>query len=160
MRALRKENTVDRKQEMRKTVVIVAFIVLLVRVCLAVTPALGQIYYMSTDGSDSNPGTSPKLAWQTIAYAARKAQAGDLVRIKGGEYGRENVVVANSGTAADDKLYCISEASEAVVLAAGDGEFKILSRIDMEDKPVQASIAIAEGRLYIRTASKLTCVSN
>ena len=65
-----------------------------------------------------------------------------------------------SVTAADDKLYCISEAGEAVVLAADEGEFKILSRIDMEDKPVQASIAIAEGRLYIRTASKLSCVGN
>jgi outer membrane protein assembly factor BamB len=65
-----------------------------------------------------------------------------------------------SVTAGDDKLYCISEASEAVVLAAGGEEFKILSRIDMGDKPVQASIAIADGRLYIRTASKLTCVGN
>lgn len=65
-----------------------------------------------------------------------------------------------SVTAADDKLYCISEAGEAVVLIAGDEEFKILSRIDMEGKPVQASIAIADGRLYIRTASKLTCVGN
>ncbi|NQT01295.1 MAG: PQQ-binding-like beta-propeller repeat protein [Planctomycetes bacterium] len=63
-------------------------------------------------------------------------------------------------TAGDDKLYCISEAAEAVVLAADDGRFKILSRIDMEDKPVQASIAIADGRLFIRTASKLFCISN
>lgn len=65
-----------------------------------------------------------------------------------------------SVTGADDKLYCINEDGEAVVLTADDGEFKILSRIDMGDKPVQASIAIAEGRLYIRTASKLTCVGN
>jgi outer membrane protein assembly factor BamB len=65
-----------------------------------------------------------------------------------------------SVTGGDDKLYCISEAGEAVVLAAGGEEFKILWRIDMEDKPIQASIAIAEGRLYIRTASKLTCVGN
>jgi len=65
-----------------------------------------------------------------------------------------------SVTGADDKLYCINEDGEAVVLSADDGEFKILSRIDMGDKPVQASIAIAEGRLYIRTASKLTCVGN
>ena len=65
-----------------------------------------------------------------------------------------------SVTAGDDKLYCINEAGEAVILAAGDEEFKILSRIDMEDKPVQSSIAIADGRLYIRTASKLTCVGN
>jgi outer membrane protein assembly factor BamB len=63
-------------------------------------------------------------------------------------------------TAGDDKLYCISEAAEAVVLAADEGRFKILSRIDMEDKPVQASIAIADGRLFIRTASKLFCISN
>jgi outer membrane protein assembly factor BamB len=62
-----------------------------------------------------------------------------------------------SVTAADEKLYCISESAEAVVLAAGD-EFKILSRIDMEDKPVQASIAIADGRLFIRTADLLYCI--
>jgi len=63
-------------------------------------------------------------------------------------------------TAGDDKLYCISESAEAVVLAADEGRFKILSRIDMEDKPVQASIAIADGRLFIRTASKVFCISN
>jgi len=62
-----------------------------------------------------------------------------------------------SVTAADDKLYCINEAAEAVVLSAGD-KFEILSRIDMEDKPVQASIALADGHLFIRTASKLYCI--
>ncbi len=62
-------------------------------------------------------------------------------------------------TAADDKLYCISEAAEAVVLAAGD-EFKILSRIDMKDKPVQASIAIADSHIFIHTANKLFCIGN
>ena len=65
-----------------------------------------------------------------------------------------------SVTAADGKLYCISEAAEAVVLAAGDGGFKILSRIDMEGKPVQASVAIADGHLFIRTAKTLFCVGN
>ena len=64
-----------------------------------------------------------------------------------------------SVTAADDKLYCINEAAEAVVLAAGD-KFEVLSRIDMEDKPVQASIAIADGHLFIRTAGKLYCIGN
>jgi outer membrane protein assembly factor BamB len=65
-----------------------------------------------------------------------------------------------SVTAADDKLYCISEGAEAVVLAASGEGFKILSRIDMEDKPVQASIAIADGRLFVRTANKLFCIGN
>ena len=63
-------------------------------------------------------------------------------------------------TAGDDKLYCISEAAEAVVLAAGGEQFRILSRIDMQDKPVQASIAIAEGHLFIHTANKLFCIGN
>ncbi|MCP4261810.1 MAG: PQQ-binding-like beta-propeller repeat protein [Planctomycetes bacterium] len=63
-------------------------------------------------------------------------------------------------TAGDNKLYCISQDSEAVVLAADEGQFKILSRVDMDDKPVQASIAIADGRLFIRTASNLVCISN
>jgi len=63
-------------------------------------------------------------------------------------------------TAGDDKLYCISEAAEAVVLAAGDEGCKILHRIDMGDKPIQASIAIADGHLFIRTASKLFCVGD
>jgi len=65
-----------------------------------------------------------------------------------------------SVTAGDDKLYCISEAAEVVVLAANDQEFKILSRIDMEDKSVQASIAIADGHLFLHTANKLYCIGN
>lgn len=63
-------------------------------------------------------------------------------------------------TAGDDKLYCISEAAEAVVLAAGDEGFKILHRTDMGDKPIQDSIAIAGGHLFIRTTSKLFCVGD
>jgi outer membrane protein assembly factor BamB len=76
-----------------------------------------------------------------------------------GTLGKRNPAWRASVTAADDKLYCINEGAEAVVLAAGGDEFKVLSRIDMEDKPVQASIAIADGRLFIRTASLLYCIS-
>lgn len=61
-------------------------------------------------------------------------------------------------TAADGKLYCINEDSEAIVLSAGEEEFKVLHRFDMQDGPVQASIAIADGRLFVRTAGKLTCI--
>jgi outer membrane protein assembly factor BamB len=64
-----------------------------------------------------------------------------------------------SVTAGDDKLYCISEKAEAVVLQAGGKEFKVISRINMKDGPVQSSIAIAEGRIFIRTASKLYCIA-
>ena len=61
-------------------------------------------------------------------------------------------------TAADGKIYGINEDAQAIVLAANDDELKVLSRIDMEDGPVQASVVIAEGHLFIRTASKLFCI--
>ena len=61
-------------------------------------------------------------------------------------------------TAADGKLYCIDEGGEAVVLAAGPTEFKVISRIEMGESPIQSSIAIANERLYIRTAQNLYCL--
>lgn len=78
------------------------------------------------------------------------------------EYGNISIKYGYSSSSLlyDDKLYCISEAAEAVVLAAGDGEFNIISRIDMEDKPIQASIAIADGQMFIRTANTLFCIGN
>lgn len=61
-------------------------------------------------------------------------------------------------TAADGKIYCINENAQAIVLAANDEELKIISRIDMQDGPVRASVAIADGHLFIRTAGKLFCI--
>ena len=63
-----------------------------------------------------------------------------------------------SMTAGDGKIYCVNEDGEAIVLAAGDTEFKILSRVAMPDAPLHASIAIAEGHLFLRTAAKLYCI--
>jgi outer membrane protein assembly factor BamB len=62
-----------------------------------------------------------------------------------------------SPTGADDKMYCISEAGTAVVLSAGS-EFKVLATIRMGESPVRASIAAAQGELFIRTASNLYCI--
>jgi len=62
-------------------------------------------------------------------------------------------------TAGDGKLYCINETGEVVVLRAGDKGFKILFETKIDEKPIQASIAIAEGRLYIRTAETLYCMA-
>jgi RNA polymerase sigma factor (sigma-70 family) len=53
--------------------------------------------YVSTRGNDANDGCSEKTAWRTIAQAAGKAQAGDLVKIEAGNYGHENVLISNSG---------------------------------------------------------------
>jgi len=66
-------------------------------------------------------------------------------------------ILRASPTGADGRIYCLSENGEVVVLAAGD-EFKVLSTMSLGDGPCRASIAVASGRLYIRTASKLVCV--
>ena len=56
-----------------------------------------RAYYVSTSGSDSNPGTSA-LPWRTINKAARVASAGETVYVRGGVYA-EQVSLSRSGTA-------------------------------------------------------------
>lgn len=63
-----------------------------------------------------------------------------------------------SPTGADGKIYCISENGTAVVVDAGD-EFKVLATIPMGESPVRASIAAAQGELFIRTARNLYCIA-
>ncbi|MEL4455495.1 T9SS type A sorting domain-containing protein [Lutimonas vermicola] len=59
----------------------------------------GNTYYVSTSGRDSNSGTSQGESWRTISHAANKAKVGDIVYIKAGDYGNENIDVKNSGKA-------------------------------------------------------------
>jgi outer membrane protein assembly factor BamB len=61
-------------------------------------------------------------------------------------------------TGADDKLYCINETGEIVVLAAGGDEFKILFETKTDETPIQSSISVANGHLFIRTAKNLYCI--
>jgi len=63
----------------------------------------------------------------------------------------------SSLTAADGKLYGISESGEIVVLQAGD-EFKVLFETQIDEPRIQSSIAIASGHLFIRTAENLYCI--
>jgi outer membrane protein assembly factor BamB len=55
-----------------------------------------------------------------------------------------------------DRLYCISREGEVVVLAAAR-EFKVLGRIDLEERS-QSTPAIADGVMYLRTVSHLMAI--
>ena len=66
-------------------------------------------------------------------------------------------VLFASPTGADGKVYCISESGDAVVVEAGD-QFKVVSRTPMGEGPCRSTIAVAGGRLFIRTAKNLYCV--
>ena len=57
--------------------------------------------------------------------------------------------------AGDGKIYMISDAGTAVVLEAGP-DWKVLQSNRLEED-VYASPAIGDGRLYVRTASRLYC---
>ena len=64
----------------------------------------------------------------------------------------------SSLTAADGKLYVISENGEVVVLQAGGDEFKVLFEMQIKEPLIQSSIPIAGGHLFIRTAENLYCI--
>lgn len=61
----------------------------------------------------------------------------------------------SSPVGADDKVYTVSEACQVSVLKAG-GQWEVLAVNDLDDS-CNATPALAEGRLYIRTRSALYC---
>lgn len=61
-----------------------------------------------------------------------------------------------SPVAADGRLYFLSEAGETTVVRLGN-EFEILSRNPLEER-CQASMAISQGNLFIRTEKHLFCI--
>ena len=64
----------------------------------------------------------------------------------------------SSLTAADGRLYCLSEAGQIAVIQAGGDEFKVLHETQIKEPPIRSSIAIAGRHLFIRTAENLYCV--
>lgn len=76
-----------------------------------------------------------------------------------GELGGRKTFQA-SPTAADGKIYVMNFPGEVFVVQAGGNEFKLLHTAAMGDgeNMLRASIPISQGRLFIRTSSKLYCV--
>src|SRR6202007_121781 len=64
---------------------------------VAITAVIGIAFYVSTTGSDSNPGTL-LAPWRTIQHASNSVLAGDTVFVGGGVY-NESVNISVSGSA-------------------------------------------------------------
>ncbi|MCJ7533119.1 MAG: right-handed parallel beta-helix repeat-containing protein [Anaerolineales bacterium] len=77
----------------------------------------GNIYYVSPNGDDSNPGNETR-PWQTIQKAAGTLVAGETVYIRAGTY-RERVIVQNSGSA--DEFITFASFPGEVVTIDGQG---------------------------------------
>ena len=78
----------------------------------------------------------------------------------GERHWRERVGGNYSGSpvCAGDKVYCIAEDGEVVVLAAST-EFKVLGRTKLGEDS-RSTPAIADGKMYLRTYSKLFCLGD
>ncbi|MDQ3625282.1 MAG: PQQ-binding-like beta-propeller repeat protein [Verrucomicrobiota bacterium] len=64
-----------------------------------------------------------------------------------------------SPTAADGKIYCLSERGTVVVCDAAGEVFKVLGTIAMSSSaPARSSVAASDGQLFIRTGEALYCV--
>ena len=80
--------------------------------------ALGQAYYVSNSGLDSNDGLGITTPFQTVQRAASIMNANDACFIRGGVY-RETVSPANSG-AAGSPITFMPYAGESVTISGAD----------------------------------------
>ena len=86
---------------------------------VCVSGAFGQpnsSFYVSTTGSDSNPGTQT-APWRTVQHAADTARAGSTVNVRGGVY-EELVSINASGNASDGYITFRSYPGETAILDA------------------------------------------
>ena len=113
----------------------------------------GLLYVLQSDKNDPwqrGSKSSPGIFLLVIDPKTGK-EVGRCQLAKGGAW-------RASPTGADGKIYVMSEEGEVVVLAAGASP-SILSRHAFDDGPACATITAAHGKLFIRTASKLSCFS-
>jgi len=93
----------------------------------------GNIYYVSPDGSDSNPGTRDK-PWATPGYASRQLKPGDTLIILGGRYSLsqydDDIIIPPSG-APNAWIRIKGEEGNRPVLA---GSENLITAIDLSGK--------------------------
>lgn len=92
------------KNKIMKTYFIKTFLFFFLSIS-TITHSLATDYYVSTDGSDSNNGTSVNTPFKNINYAVNFAalKGGDIVYIKGGTY-YERVIMNKSGTSDQSRI--------------------------------------------------------
>ncbi len=81
---------------------------------LPIAAAVSDSYFISAEGSDSNPGTEEK-PWKTIQRAAEAAAPGSTVYIKAGIY-YERIDIKVSGKSADEPTIFRNYKSDQVII--------------------------------------------
>jgi Right handed beta helix region/Protein of unknown function (DUF1565) len=84
--------------------------------CVSGAFAQNNNFYVSTTGSDTNPGTEA-APWRTVQHAADLARAGNTVNVRSGIY-EELVTIKSSGNATDGYITFRSFPGETAILDA------------------------------------------
>jgi len=108
----------------------------------SLTAQVGAVYYVSTTGNDSNPGTFA-APWLTIQHAANTATAGATVNVMGGVY-NEFVSFPNSGSAGEP----ITFLSDPIVVGT-TVQGAVIDGTDLTVSGTQGLITISGVRSYI-----------
>jgi outer membrane protein assembly factor BamB len=125
------------------------------------------------------PGREPSVAWTReglvpdastpLLYQGRLYVLEDDRRVltcldpaDGREFWRGELegraVIRASMTGVGGRIYVVNEAGEVMVVTAGD-RFEVLHRMRMGRGPSQATVAVGDGALFVRTADRLWCLS-
>jgi len=98
-------------------------------VTLLAAPLTGTIYYVATNGNDSNPGTQG-APFATLQHAAKIATAGDTVLVRGGVY-NQKLTLTTSGTASAPITFASFAGETAILDGTGlsipDGEYGMIT---------------------------------
>ncbi len=87
---------------------IISKTILTIITTLLITAIQAQtIYYISTNGNDSNDGLSQVTTWRTLSYAVSDSSpvsSGDTVYIKAGDYGKEDIFIDKNYSPEDARI--------------------------------------------------------
>ncbi len=94
--------------------------------------ASSQNYYVSTNGDNSNSGTSMNQAFATVEHGSSQLHAGDTLYIGGGTYWNDKISIERSGTASN-WITVTNHNSEKVKMYHSE-EFNGMTLIHLVDK--------------------------
>ena len=97
-------------------------------------------------------GSSIKLGAQNLYHEEKGAYTGEVSPMMVADL-CEFVIIGHS-----ERRQYFNETGEVVVLKAGGDKFEIIFQTQINEAPIQSSIAIANGHLFIRTAENLYCI--
>lgn len=98
-----------------------AILIAILIVSGGISSARADTYYVSTSGSDSNDGSSPQDAFETITHGATVLQEGDTLIVASGDYDNEDVDIEVSGSSIAPITIRAEEAGGAVLVGDGGG---------------------------------------